>query len=72
VKISRRKDEKTVRKPKRQKSTKNSMTRGHAQITRKSDNQDKVCPRKAKKKKKKKKKEKKRANQRRVAKEKEE
>jgi hypothetical protein len=71
VKISRRKDEKTVRKPKRQKSTKNSMTRGHAQIARKSDNQDKVCPRKAKKKKKKKK-EKKRANQRRVAKEKEE
>ena len=47
------------------------MTRGHAQITRKSDNQDKVCHRKAKKKKKKKK-EKKRANQRRVAKEKEE
>jgi hypothetical protein len=59
VKISRRKDEKTVRKPKRQKSTKNSMTRGHAQITRKSDNQDKVCPRKAKKKEKKEKRKKK-------------
>jgi len=35
------------------------MTRGHAQITRKSDNQDKVCPRKAKKKRKKRKKKKK-------------
>jgi hypothetical protein len=42
MKISRKKDEKTVRKPKSQKSPRNSMTRGHAQITRKSDNQDKV------------------------------
>jgi hypothetical protein len=42
VKISRRKDEKTVRKPKMQKSPRNSMTRGHGQITRKSDNQDKM------------------------------
>ena len=31
-----------MRKPKMQKSPRNSMTRGHAQITRKSDNQDKV------------------------------
>jgi len=42
VKISRKKDEKTVRKPERQKSPRISITRGHAQITRKSDNQDKV------------------------------
>ena len=37
-----KKMKKTVRKPKRQKSPRNSMTRGHAQITIKSDNQDKV------------------------------
>jgi hypothetical protein len=42
VKISMRKDEKTMRKPKRKKSPRNSMIRGHAQITRKSDNQDKM------------------------------
>ena len=42
VKISMRKDEKAIRKPESQKSPRNSNARGHAQITRKSDNQDKV------------------------------
>jgi hypothetical protein len=42
VKISMRKDEKAIRKLERQKSPRNSNARGHAQITRKSDNQDKV------------------------------
>jgi hypothetical protein len=37
-----RKDEKAVRKPKRQRSLRNSNARGHAQITSKSDNQDKM------------------------------
>jgi hypothetical protein len=41
VKISRKKDGKKNRE-KAEKSPRNSMTRGHAQITRKSDNQDKV------------------------------
>jgi len=40
-----------VRKPKRHKSSRNSNARGHAQITRKSDIQDKVSmPYKSKKK----------------------
>ena len=61
VKISRKKDEKTVRKPERQKSPRNSNARRHAQITRKSDNQDKVSvPQQSNEK----------ANQRRAAKEK--
>jgi hypothetical protein len=42
VKISIRKDLKAVRKLKRQRSPRNLNVRGHAQITRKSDNQDKV------------------------------
>jgi len=36
------KREKAVRKPKRHKSSRNSNARGHAQITRKRDIQDKV------------------------------
>jgi hypothetical protein len=51
-----------VRKPKRYKSSRNSNARGHAQITRKSDIQDKVSmPQQSNKKK--------AANQRRAAKE---
>jgi hypothetical protein len=41
-KISMRKEKKAVRKPKKHKSSRNSNARGHAQITRKSDIQDKV------------------------------
>jgi len=37
-----RKKEEAVRKPKRHESSRNSNARGHAQITRKSDIQDKV------------------------------
>jgi hypothetical protein len=37
-----KKRENAVRKPKRYKSSRNSNARGHAQITRKSDIQDKV------------------------------
>jgi len=35
-------DEKTMRKPKRQKSPRNPNARGHAQIIRKSDSQNKM------------------------------